>query len=153
MLPLTLATGRLAAAPESVLAVGVAGVLDTKRSAQSRIEHHFQSAWWWDLRPYMAAGVAGDGAYHVGAGLARRWQLGRQSRLMIGTGPAMYRRHDGFDLGNDIEFFSFVQADRQVGREHWIGLRAAHVSNAHLGRRNPGREMLGLVYTRAWRRY
>ncbi|HEY5552643.1 MAG TPA: acyloxyacyl hydrolase [Opitutaceae bacterium] len=144
-------TGDAVADAETISAVGVAGVFDSSRSTQTRLEHHFQDELLPGIRPFVAFGVAGDSAYHFGAGLGWRREMGTDWRILIGSGPAIYRRHRGFDLGNEVEFFSFLEVDRQIARGHWLGLRVAHASNASIGSRNPGREMLGIAYTRAWR--
>lgn len=137
---------------EVLAAAGVAGIFDPQRTLQTRLEYHFRDPLFWHLRPYLSAGVAADNAYHVGAGLACRWQLNRNWRLLAGSGPALYRRHGGYDLGHRLEFFSHIELDRRLARGQWLGLRLAHVSNAGLGATNPGREMLGLTYSRAWGR-
>lgn len=135
---------------EVLAAAGVAGVFDARRTLQTRLEYHFRNPLFWKLRPYLAAGVAGDSAYHAGTGLAYRLRLDPDWRILAGSGPALYWRHRGYDLGNRLEFISFIELDRRLAPGHWLGLRLAHISNAGLGEINPGREMLGLTYSRAW---
>ena len=138
-------------APEWTFAAGVAGLRGSHHGAQTRVEYHFghsilSQA---DLRFYLAGGVASGEAYHVGGGLAYSHVWGSRFRLLAGSGPALYHRMHGFNLGDSLEFFSFLELDRSLGSGQWLGLRIAHVSNASLGTSNPGREMVGIAYTRS----
>jgi len=70
--------------------------------------------------------------------------LSRTLQVTIGSGPGWYRRDSmDPDLGSAIEFASWIELSVAVGPRR-IGIDFSRVSNAHLGRINPGSEGIGL---------
>ena len=66
----------------------------------------------------------------------------------ISTGPGLYRRDDrGDDLGTAVEFLSGISVGRSIGRGQLISLGISHISNAHLGSKNHGNELVRLIYS------
>lgn len=103
------------------------------------------------LHPYLNAGVAGHGSHYAGVGMSHTFDLPRTIKISVGTGPGWYRHEaNDPDLGYAIEFSSWIEFSAEVmGRR--IGLSVAHLSNAHLGRSNPGTEAIGLnIHWRRW---
>ena len=95
------------------------------------------------VRPYATAGWASDGSYYSGAGLYYQFALPHELQITIGSGPGFYR-HRGrtTNLGYALEFNSWIELSGMLlGRR--VGLSYGHISNAHLGRVNPGTETLG----------
>jgi hypothetical protein len=88
--------------------------------------------------------VVDSGTWFAGAGFVYDIKLAEDVVLTLGTGP-FYYDDGGDDLGFDLEFYSFVELTTKIGKVSRAGLRLGHLSNAGLGRENPGTETLALV--------
>jgi hypothetical protein len=97
------------------------------------------------VRPFAQVGLAHAGSVYGGAGLLFDFPLSRRAWLTVGSGPGVYR-HKGNDpdLGYAVEFASWIEVSTIVLQRR-VGLTFGHLSNAHLGSRNPGTETLGLT--------
>jgi hypothetical protein len=126
---------------------GVTGILDRDRDATARIEYHFDRELIPHITPYLSAGVATDGSSLFGGGLAFRHALGKRWRITLASGPAYYDQNGGANLGYKLEFVSYAELAAEVSPGFWLGLNIGHISNAGLGRVNPGREIVGITYT------
>lgn len=101
---------------------------------------------WHQLRPWAGLTLVDSGAWFSGAGLIYDIRLSPSARLTLGSGPFYYTHgEEDDDLGFSLEFYSFVEASWVWKGERRIGVRFGHLSNAGLGRRNPGTETLSLV--------
>jgi lipid A 3-O-deacylase len=129
------------------LTVGLTGALDRDRDATARIEYHFDKPLVYTITPYVSAGIATDGSSLFGAGLAYRRRLGSRWRMTLASGPAYYDRNGGADLGYNLEFVSYAELATEVAPGLWVGLNFGHISNAGLGKVNPGREIVGITYS------
>lgn len=132
---------------EAGLQVGWIGVFDEEAidnfaSLELRLAQH-----WRGIRPWMGVTVVDSGTWFAGAGFIYDFRLPRSFRVTIGSGPFYYRRRTDRDkdLGFDLEFYSFIEATKEFKRGARLGLRLGHLSNAGLGRRNPGTETFALV--------
>jgi len=54
-------------------------------------------------------------------------------------------RNGGMELGSKIEFQSFMEVIFTIDDKYDIGLNISHMSNAHLGKANPGMETIKLI--------
>ena len=66
--------------------------------------------------------------------------------LTPSIGVGYYDDGNGKTLGNDIEFRSTLEASYQLKNDNRIGISFGHISNAELGDKNPGVEVLSLSY-------
>lgn len=113
---------------------------------------------WRGLHPWVALNLTDSRTWFAGAGLVYHLELSPNYRLTLGSGPFYYQHEPERDLGLDLEFYSFAELTRKLPRNQRVGLRVGHLSNAGLGRRNPGSETISVVYTRPltrvtrWRR-
>lgn len=106
---------------------------------------------YYGFHPYVQAGLARQGSGYVGVGIAYDFLLPSRFVLSVGTGPGYYR-HEGDDpnLGYAIEFSSWAELSTVILNRR-IGITVAHISNAHLGSRNPGTEAVGIaVHVLEW---
>jgi lipid A 3-O-deacylase len=124
---------------------GVSGLFDSEKNPTLALEYRCGSGCL-DLEPWMGGGWATDGAVLIAIGIARTWVLDARWQARAGVGPGYYDRHEGLDLGSHLEFYSFVELDREVGEGHGLVLRLAHISNGGLSDSNPGTELLSLGY-------
>ncbi len=125
---------------------GLIGIADSEAvdnfvSLEARWRHD-----WHRLRPWGGVTLVDSGAWFAGAGLIYDIRLSRRAWLTLGSGP-FYYTHDeeDDDLGFRLEFYSFAEASWEWRRDVRLGLRLGHLSNAGLGRRNPGTETLSLI--------
>lgn len=100
---------------------------------------------WQGIRPWLGITIVDSGAWFTGAGLIYDFATSEHTRITVGSGPFYYAHgpRGGDDLGLKLEFYSFVEAAWQAGDGFRTGVRLGHLSNAGLGRRNPGTEILG----------
>lgn len=136
------------ASTELVARYGMLGILDSEPAdplagLEIRLPQH-----WHGIHPYVSFNLTDDQIWFFGAGLIKHFTLSPLYRLTIGTGPFYYRNEPRRDLGLDLEFYSFAELTRELPRDQRLGLRIGHLSNAGLGRRNPGSETISLIYTR-----
>jgi hypothetical protein len=134
-------------AADVVWQTGLIGIFDheardTFASVELRLRKH-----WQHLRPWTGLTIVDSGAWFAGAGLIADVPLSPKSRLTIGTGPFYYSHgeDEDDDLGFNLEFYSFAELSWVWKRDLRLGLRLGHLSNAGLGRKNPGTEILSLV--------
>jgi hypothetical protein len=100
---------------------------------------------WRALRPWVGVTLTDADAWFAGAGFTYTFDVSPRTAISIGTGPVYYEKGDKWDLGFDLEFSSFIEAQRTLASGTWLGLRIGHISNAGLGRRNPGAETFSVV--------
>jgi lipid A 3-O-deacylase len=127
---------------------GISGLFDNEKNPTLALEYRSGvSLLDLGLQPWMGAGWATDGAVFVAAGIARTWKLDGGCSLSAGFGPGYYDRHEGLDLGSRMEFYSFVEIERETFAGQSVILRLAHISNGGLADSNPGTELLSLGYS------
>lgn len=147
------AAGTHAAAPDqqsiTLLArYGMLGVADDEAADPlAGLELRFPQNWQ-GVRPWIGLNLTDGNTWFAGAGLVYDIELTRDYRATVGTGPFYYQNRPGRDLGLELEFYSFLEITRELPRDQRLGIRIGHLSNAGLGRRNPGSETVSIVFTR-----
>ena len=73
---------------------------------------------------------------------------GESSNFLVtpSIGFGIYDDGNGKKLGSTIEFRSTIEVSYQFKNNNRIGLSIGHISNANLGGKNPGVEILSLSY-------
>lgn len=94
------------------------------------------------LQPWLGAGWATDGAVFAGAGVLHTWRPMPRWEWVVGFGPGYYDRHEGKDLGSQLEFYSFAEAGWEISPGRHLLVRLAHISNGSFADNNPGTELL-----------
>ena len=61
-------------------------------------------------------------------------------------GAGYYDEGDGKKLGNKLEFRTTFEISYQLSNNDRVGLSLSHISNANIGDKNPGVEILSLSY-------
>ena len=105
------------------------------------------------LKPFAGIEVTSDSATYVIGGVYLEDNVGT---LLTGTksnfnftpsfGVGYYDDGDGKKLGNDIEFRTTFEISYELKSSNRVGLSFGHISNANLGDKNPGVEVLSLSY-------
>ena len=61
-------------------------------------------------------------------------------------GAGIYDDGSGKKLGNDIQFRTSLEITYELKNKNRIGVSFSHISNANLGDKNPGVEILSFSY-------
>ena len=107
------------------------------------LEYQIATSWGW-LHPIFGVLQTFKGATYLSCGLALNVQM-KRFLLIPSISAGYYHQGSGKDLGCPLEFRSTLMVGFQTKNQIRIGLQIAHMSNAHLGNKNPGEESLDLV--------
>ena len=61
-------------------------------------------------------------------------------------GFGYYDNGSGKNLGNDLQFRTTLELSYKLKNENRVGISIGHISNANLGDKNPGVEIISLTY-------
>ena len=105
------------------------------------------------LKPFAGIEITNDSAFYLISGIYLEDNLGD---LLTGNenkwnftpsfGLGYYEDGDGKKLGNQIEFRTTLEVSYQLENSDRIGLSFGHISNANIGNKNPGAEIISLSY-------
>ena len=70
-------------------------------------------------------------------GIQAQYKIGKMN-LVPSFSPGLYGKGDGKDLGHVVEFKSEVQLSFDLFTDSELGFSYNHISNASLGKKNPG---------------
>jgi lipid A 3-O-deacylase len=113
------------------------------------IELQIRTPWRWSLfRPVAGLLTSSAGGAYVYSGFVAELELPLGLQLSPGFAPGIALVGTERDLGHPIEFRSSLELSIAAGDRLRIGLGFSHISNARLGDRNPGVEVLvlGIAY-------
>jgi lipid A 3-O-deacylase len=131
--------------PTAVAAFGLVGPeRGENRSAVLDLEYRFR-AWRWGIGPVVGASVTSDGGGYVRAGLGRDFPFKELWNLNISSGGGYYEPGHGKRLGRGFEFRTAFDLSYQIQPGVRFGGAVAHLSNAGIGRNNPGIETVTLT--------
>ncbi|MFZ0565490.1 MAG: acyloxyacyl hydrolase [Chlamydiales bacterium] len=99
------------------------------------------------LRPFVSCFLTEKYAAYFSAGLGIQLFLGDHFVVTPSFGPGLFFRGKGADLYYPIEFRSSIEAAFRFSNYSRIGAQFYHISNAGLGRKNPGAEILVLFFS------
>jgi len=114
-----------------------------------QVEYRFPSDWS-GFRPQAGFFVTEDSGGYLYGGVGYPFALNEQWSLTPSLSAGYYDKGDGKDLGYDLEFYSQLRLEYRLAAGSRIGLGVGHISNASLGRRNPGAETVYLSYSMAY---
>ena len=139
-------------APDSALIELGAGGYDiiganSRSTAIFRGEYRFERLW--VIRPIIGAEGTTDGSFYGYGGLALDIYFGDNWVLTPNEAVGYWSRGNNHaqDLGNDVEFRSGAEIDYRFGDWSRLGVSFHHISNAGLGKHNPGEEEALLNYS------
>ncbi len=105
------------------------------------------------LKPFVGFEYTGDNASYFLAGIYLEDNLGQliegKKNNIIFTpsfGFGYYDDGSGKKLGNEIEFRTTLELSYILKNNNRVGLSYGHISNANLGDKNPGVEILSFSY-------
>jgi len=117
-------------------------------ATEFRLEYRSDTKFW-ELKPFAALAGTTNGTYFVGAGVLMDIYFGRRFVVTPSFAPHYYSKgsSDKKDLGHELEFRSRIEMAYMFDDRSRLGLAIAHYSNAGIGNKNPGSEILSLVYS------
>ena len=105
------------------------------------------------LKPFAGIELTSDNAYYFISGIYLEDNLGELAsgdennwHITPSFGLGYYDDGDGKKLGNKIEFRTGLELSYQLKNRDRIGVSISHVSNANIGSKNPGVEIISLSY-------
>ena len=105
------------------------------------------------LKPFVGIEVTSDSASYFIGGIYLEDNLGtlisgEESKINItpSFGIGYYDYGSGENLGHNLEFRTTLEISYELESKNRIGLSFGHISNANIGDKNPGVEILGLSY-------
>ena len=105
------------------------------------------------LKPFTGIEVTSDSAFYFITGIYLEDNFGQlisgdenKWHLTPSFGLGYYDDGDGKKLGNKLEFRTTLEISYQLINKDRIGLSLGHISNANIGNKNPGAEIISLSY-------
>ena len=89
------------------------------------------------LSPVSGFMLTADNARYIYTGIQAQYKLGSLNLIPSFT-PGLYGQGDGKDLGHVVEFKSEIQLSMNLFKNSELGFSYNHISNASLGKKNPG---------------
>ncbi|OSQ41031.1 acyloxyacyl hydrolase [Thalassospira mesophila] len=126
---------------------GIFNITADDAAAEMRLDYRDNHALLGFLRPIGGVMVTSDGDVHGYGGLMADVLWNAHFATSFYSSAGAYHHGDGEDLGHWIEFRSGVEVSYRFDDKSRVGLGFAHISNADIGDRNPGAEVLSLTYT------
>jgi len=109
------------------------------------MELELRTPWRWTIvRPVTGLLTTSGGVVYVYSGIAFEIPITGSWRVTPSFAPGVVLARGDGDLGSAIEFRSSLELSAAPGGSVRVGLGFSHISNAHLGTRNPGVEVLTL---------
>ena len=105
------------------------------------------------LKPFFGVELTNDSASYFLTGIYLEDNLGElfegeESKFFFtpSFGAGIYDDGSGKKLGNDLQFRTSLEFSYELKNKNRIGISFSHISNANLGDKNPGVEILSLSY-------
>ena len=144
--------------PDS-LALG-AGIFDVRRrhdlplkndAGLFDLEYRSDKQLWW-FKPMIGAFGTTEGAFYTYAGIRLDVYFGDRLVFTPSFAPGLYHQGNGNDLGFEVEFRSSAEIAWRFDDFSRLSFGVSHISNASLGRKNPGVENLTVMYSIPFRK-
>ena len=105
------------------------------------------------LKPFFGVEFTNDSASYFLTGFYFEDNLGElfegdKSKFFLtpSFGAGIYDDGSGKKLGNDLQFRTALEVSYELQNKNRIGISLSHISNANLGSKNPGVEVLSFSY-------
>jgi lipid A 3-O-deacylase len=102
---------------------------------------------WWILSPFVGVLGTGQGAFYGYLGFGFDINFPYHLILTPTAAAGYFFRGQGLDLGSQWEFRTGAELDYRFADQRRIGVGFYHMSNAGIGKENPGQEMANVVLT------
>jgi lipid A 3-O-deacylase len=128
------------------LSAGYYGILDDDGAADFRAEYRWAAPLVWQIKPFAGVEATSEGALYGLGGILLDLAVNPHWYLTPSFGAGFYSDGGGNDLGYALEFRSQLEVAYEFDSRDRLSLGFSHISNASLGDRNPGVEVLSLYY-------
>ncbi|MGE3297670.1 MAG: acyloxyacyl hydrolase [Porticoccaceae bacterium] len=98
----------------------------------------------WSIRPALQLIARPQDNWYLGAGGVREFALADAWHWGLGAGAGVYHQGGGKDLGQPLEFHTRAYLGWRPAPGQQVRLEIEHISNADLGKINPGVDLLSL---------
>ena len=105
------------------------------------------------LKPFFGIEYTNDSASYILSGIYFEDNLGElfegdnnKFYFTPSFGAGIYNDGSGKKLGNDLQFRTAIEISYELKNKNRIGISFSHISNANLGDKNPGVEVLSFSY-------
>jgi len=105
------------------------------------------------LKPFFGIEITNDSASYFLTGIYFEDNLGElfegdKSKFFFtpSFGAGIYDDGSGKKLGNDLQFRTALELSYELKNKNRIGISFSHISNANLGDKNPGVEIISFSY-------
>tara|TARA_X000000950_G_scaffold284936_1_gene389332 strand:- start:130 stop:660 length:531 start_codon:yes stop_codon:yes gene_type:complete len=105
------------------------------------------------LKPFFGFEYTNDAASYFLTGIYLEDNIGQlfegnenQYYFTPSFGAGIYNDGSGKKLGNDLQFRTSLELSYKLKNKNRIGISFSHISNANLGDKNPGVEILSISY-------
>ena len=133
----------------ALLSVGIGAfdvIQDKNQALDFRLEYRHGGKLWL-FKPWVGVEATSDGGLYGAGGLLIDIDLGPNFVLTPSLGIGAFAEGDGKDLGHTVEFRSQIEAAYRFDDLSRLGIAFSHISNASLGDKNPGVEILTVYYS------
>lgn len=132
---------------EIVLGAGIFEIFEGDgKSGDIRLEYRHGEPLFWNLRPWAGLELTFDGGLYGAGGLLFDWEFSPDWFLTPSIGAGLYEDGKGSRLGYTLQFRSQLELGYGFENGSRVSLGLGHISNASLGRSNPGAEILSLSW-------
>lgn len=145
---LLVTTSLFARSNPALIAVGV-GYWDSRSkdsTALFQAEYKFSRCYFNFIRPQISLITPGFHSLFAGGGIAIELYMSDHFVFCPNFEPGLYYHGGGRDLGFPIEFRSCLEVAYEFCNKSRLGAEFYHISNAHLGRHNPGANCFAIYY-------
>lgn len=125
---------------------GAFDINDSQKAGEVRLEYRFARRLW-AFKPFLGASGTTDAAAYAYGGLLVDIHFGPRWVLTPNAAFGLYRNGSGKKLGHAAEFRTGAELAYRFDNRSRLGLAFHHISNASLGEKNPGTEILSLIYS------
>lgn len=128
--------------------LGMYNTLDRPKMLDARVEYRAATpVFLKKLKPWAGLEVTSKMSMWFGGGFFADFSLGKNFVLTPSFGAGYYAKgKSSHDLHFPLEFRSQLELSYVFKNESRLGFAVSHISNASLGRHNPGTEIVSLYY-------
>ncbi len=127
--------------------VGIFDIDHEEKATAFNFEYRFADTHFWIFKPIVGGFVTTKRGLYGYGGFRIDIFLGKRLVFTPSTAFGLYDKGNGKDLGHVVEFRSGVELDYRFDNRARLGLGFHHLSNAGIGDRNPGTEILGMFFS------
>jgi lipid A 3-O-deacylase len=114
-------------------------------SLEARIEYRVNSVKW-QLKPFAGLMANTDGGEYIYSGVFYEIPITKFLNLVPSFAPGLYFKNNSKDLHFIVEFRTQLEAIFVIPNKLRAGVSFNHISNASLGKSNPGVESMAITF-------